>query len=66
MEEDTLKLEVFDLYVDNKNIPGQTTFTSVNLYENKIPFMVKVSLKETIKQYYKIHKENSYYFIIFK
>lgn len=51
MAEDALKLELFDLYEDNKDIPEPTTFNNVTLSENKIPFMVKVSLKETIKQY---------------
>lgn len=51
MAEDALKLELFDLYNDNKDIPEPTTFNNVTLSENQIPFMVKVSLKETIKQY---------------
>lgn len=51
MAEDALKLELFDLYEDNKDIPEPTTFNNVTLSENKIPFMVKVSLKEIIKQY---------------
>lgn len=51
MAEDALKLELFDLYVDNKDIPEPTAFTSVKFNENQIPFMVKVSLKETIKQF---------------
>lgn len=51
MAEDALKLELFDLYSDNKEIPKATMIDNVALKENQIPFMVKVDLKETIKQY---------------
>lgn len=50
MAEDALKLELFDLYSDNKEIP-KATFQNIKLEENQIPFVVKINLKETIKQY---------------
>ena len=51
MAEDALKLALFDLYSDSKDIPEPTTLSNVNLTDNKIPFIVKVNLKEVIKQY---------------
>lgn len=51
MAEDALKLALFDLYSDNEDIPEPTTFSNVNLADNQIPFIVKVNLKEVIKQY---------------
>ena len=51
MAEDALKLALFDLYSDNKAIPEATTFNNVNLADNQIPFIVKINLKEVIKQY---------------
>ena len=50
MAEDALKLELFDLYSDNKEIP-KATFPESNLEFNQIPFVIKINLKETIKQY---------------
>lgn len=50
MAEDALKLELFDLYSDNKEIP-KATFPNVKLEGNQMPFVVKINLKETIKQY---------------
>lgn len=51
MAEDALKLALFDLYSDNKDIPEPTTFNNINLADNQIPFIIKVNLKEIIKQY---------------
>ena len=50
MAEDALKLELFDLYSDNKEIP-KATFPDTPSKANQIPFVVKINLKETIKQY---------------
>lgn len=50
MAEDALKLELFDLYSDNKEIP-KATFPDTPPKVNQIPFVVKINLKETIKQY---------------
>lgn len=51
MAEDALKLALFDLYSDNKDIPNPTELGNISLEENQISFIVKVDLMETIKQY---------------
>ena len=50
MAEDALKLELFDLYSDNKEIPD-AIFSYESLEFNQIPFVIKINLKETIEQY---------------
>ncbi|MCI6738626.1 MAG: type II toxin-antitoxin system HicB family antitoxin [Intestinibacter sp.] len=50
MAEDALKLELFDLYSDNKEIP-KATFPDIPPKASQIPFVVKINLRETIKQY---------------
>lgn len=50
MAEDALKLELFDLYSDNKEIP-KATLPSVKLDDNQISFVVKINLKDIVKQY---------------
>ena len=50
MAEDSLKLELFDLYSDNKEIPNGS-FPDIKLKDNQIPFIIKINLKEAIKQY---------------
>ncbi|MCC0637056.1 type II toxin-antitoxin system HicB family antitoxin [Clostridioides sp. ZZV13-5731] len=51
MAEDALKLELFDLYSDTKEIPTATNLNNLSIEQNQTVILVKVSLKETIKQY---------------
>ncbi|HBG1246771.1 TPA: type II toxin-antitoxin system HicB family antitoxin [Clostridioides difficile] len=51
MAEDALKLELFDLYSDGLEIPKPTQLNNISTKENQTAILVKVNLKETIKEY---------------
>ncbi|MCC0670794.1 type II toxin-antitoxin system HicB family antitoxin [Clostridioides sp. ES-S-0145-01] len=51
MAEDALKLELFDLYSDSLEIPKATQLNNISTKENQTAILVKVNLRETIKQY---------------
>ena len=51
MAEDALKLCLFDLYEDKEEIPKPREIENIKLNENQIMILVKVNLKQTIKEY---------------
>lgn len=51
MAEDALKLELFDLYCDNEEIPSPTCISMINIEKNSTPMLCKVNLKEVIKEF---------------
>ncbi len=51
MAEDALKLCLFDLYEDNMEIPEPSIIEDIKLTEHQVMILVRVSLKQTIKEY---------------
>ncbi|MDV9712354.1 type II toxin-antitoxin system HicB family antitoxin [Clostridioides difficile] len=51
MAEDALKLELFDLYSDGLEIPNSTQLNNISTKENQTVILVKVNLRETIKNF---------------
>lgn len=51
MAEDALKLEIFDLYDDKKSLPEPTDVDKIKVDSNKTLILVKVNLKEILKEY---------------
>jgi predicted RNase H-like HicB family nuclease len=51
MAEDALKLCLFDMFIDNKEIQEPTKLEDIKLESNQTIILVKVNLKETIRSY---------------
>lgn len=51
MAEDALKLELFDSYTDNKEIPEATKLKDIQVNKDQFIVLVKVDLKKTIREY---------------
>ncbi|WP_300924479.1 hypothetical protein [uncultured Clostridium sp.] len=51
MAEDALKLELFDLYSDKVKIPKATDITDIKHDIDEILIIIRINLKETIRQY---------------
>ncbi|CZR95526.1 type II toxin-antitoxin system HicB family antitoxin [Clostridioides difficile] len=51
MAEDALKLELFDLYSDDLEIPVATQINNASVGDNQTAILVKVNLRETIKNF---------------
>ena len=51
MAEDSLKLEIFDLYSDKLEIPIATDITDIEVKSDETLILVKVNLKNILKQY---------------
>jgi len=51
MAEDSLKLEIFDLYSDKLEIPIATDITDIQVKSDETLILVKVNMKNILKQY---------------
>jgi hypothetical protein len=51
MAEDALKLCLFDMFIDNKEIQEPTKLEDIKLESTQTIILVKVNLKETIRSY---------------
>ncbi|MGG7163854.1 type II toxin-antitoxin system HicB family antitoxin [Clostridium ihumii] len=51
MAEDALKMAIFDLYEEKKEIPQETLIDDIKVNDKQILILVKVNLKDILKEY---------------